>query len=158
MLPALRENDKIRIANRENSQWSNPINMNKFREKLTAINKMHGHLVVPAIKITKYLLNKLPTDCQLSGYHIEAIATEAFANYDGKYTYYDTTKHLLNYIGTRVHRQIVDVTGQSGIIDDYLGPDKSIIRQRCSLQIKEISSRFESTTNIGLLQQLFAED
>ena len=158
LLPALRDNEKIRIANRDGSQWSNPINMSKFREKLTAINKLNSNLVVPAVKITKYLLNKLPAEYQLSGYHIEAIATEAFANYDGKLTYYDTTKHLLNYIGARVHRQVADVTGQSGIIDDYLGPDGSITRQRCSLKIKEVFGNFEGATNIGLLQKLFAED
>ena len=158
LLPALRENEKIRIANRDGTHWSNLINMNKFREKLTVINKMNDNLVVPAIKITKYLLSKLPAEYQLSGYHIEAIATEAFATYTGKYTYYDTTKYFLDYIETRVHRQIVDVTGQSGIIDDYLGPDRSIIRQKCSLQIRDIKGNFEAATNIGLIQKLFSEE
>lgn len=158
LLPALRENKRIRIANRDGTHWSNLINIDKFREKLTLVNRMNGNLVVPAIKIAKYLLNKLPSEYQLSGYHIEAIATEAFTNYNGSYTYFDATKHLLNYMETRVHRQIVDVTGQSGIIDEYLGPDRSITRQKCSLQIKEIRGSFESATNIGLLQKLFTEE
>ena len=51
LLPALRENGRIRIANRETKGWSPPINVSAFTRKLTKINQINGKKVVPVIKL-----------------------------------------------------------------------------------------------------------
>lgn len=51
LLPALRENGKIRIADREEHGWSSPINVSAFTSKLTKTNKINGNKVVPVIKL-----------------------------------------------------------------------------------------------------------
>ena len=142
LLPAMKNNDKLQIASSDGSHWSSSINSAKFTEKLTATNKMNGNKVVPVIKLAKSLLSKLPSKYQLSGYHVEALAVDAFSTYNGRYTLYDMTKHMLNYSVKRVLNPMSDVTGQSGIIDDQLGSARSITRQYLSRHIRDIAGRF----------------
>ncbi|MFB0919922.1 MAG: hypothetical protein QMB62_03430, partial [Oscillospiraceae bacterium] len=132
LLPALRENGKVRIADRESRGWSSPINIAAFTNKLTKINKINGNRVIPVVKLAKNLFNKLPQQYQLSGYHVEALAVDAFATYNGRSTLYDMTKHLLDYSTKRVLSPMNDVTGQSRIIDDYFGAANSVSRQHLS--------------------------
>lgn len=142
LLPAMKNNDKLQIASSDGSHWSSSINSAKFTEKLTATNKMNGNKVVPVIKLAKSLLSKLPSKYQLSGYHVEALAVDAFSTYNGRYTLYDMTKHMLNYSVKRVLNPMSDVTGQSGIIDDQFGSARSITRQYLSRHIRDIAGRF----------------
>jgi len=53
---------------------------------------------------------------------------EVFSVYNGRYTLYDMTKHILDYSTKRVLSPTNDVTGQSGVIDDYLGQSNSVSR------------------------------
>lgn len=142
LLPAMKNNGKLQIASGDGSHWSSWINSARFTEKLTTTNKMHGNKVVPVIKLAKSLLSKLPPKYQLSGYHVEALAVDAFATYNGRNTLYDMTKHMLNYSVKRVLSPMSDVTGQSGIIDDQLGKARSINRQYLSRHIQDIARRF----------------
>ena len=142
LLPAMKNNDKLQIASSDGSHWSSSINSAKFTENLTATNKMNGNKVVPVIKLAKSLLSKLPSKYQLSGYHVEALAVDAFSTYNGRYTLYDMTKHMLNYSVKRVLNPMSDVTGQSGIIDDQLGSARSITRQYLSRHIRDLAGRF----------------
>jgi len=96
LLPALREHGKLYIANRESNGWSRAIDSKAFSEKLTTTNQSNGKKVVPVIKLAKALFSNLPDRYRPSGYHVEALAVDAFANYSGRYTLYDMTKHLLN--------------------------------------------------------------
>ena len=112
LLPALRANGKIRIADREERGWSPPINVSAFTSKLTKTNKINGNKVVPVIKLAKSLFNRLPQKYQLSGYHVEALAVDAFTAYNSRYTLYDMTKHFLNYSTKRVLSPMNDVTGK----------------------------------------------
>lgn len=142
LLPAMKNNGKLQIASTDGSNWSSSINSAKFTERLTATNKMNGNKVVPVIKLAKSLLSKLPSKYQLSGYHVEALAVDAFSTYNGRYTLYDMTKHMLNYSAKRVLNPMNDVTGQSGIIDDQFGAARSITRQYLSRRIQDISGHF----------------
>jgi len=156
LLPAIRENGKIKIADRENQGWSAPINISAFTSKLTKANKSNGNKVVPVIKLAKDIFNKLPKKYQLSGYHVEALAVDAFTAYNGRYTLYDMTKHLLDYSVKRVLLPMHDVTGQSGIIDNYLGASNSIERQRLSHYIKDIAGRFSGSDATSVTKELFS--
>ena len=147
LLPALRNNGKLQIASKDGACWSTSINSAKFTEKLTATNKMNSNKVVPVIKLAKSLLSNLPSKYQLSGYHVEALAVDAFSTYNGRCTLYDMTMHFLNYSTKRVLTPMSDVTGQSGIIDDNLGIARSITRQKLSGHIKDIAGRFLGATS-----------
>lgn len=147
LLPALRNNGKQQIASNDGACWSTSINSAKFTEKLTATNKINSNKVVPVIKLAKSLLSNLPSKYQLSGYHVEALAVDAFSTYNGRCTLYDMTMHFLNYSTKRVLTPMSDVTGQSGIIDDNLGIARSITRQKLSGHIKDIAGRFLGATS-----------
>lgn len=147
LLPALRNNGKLQIASNDGACWSTSINSAKFTEKLTATNKINSNKVVPVIKLAKSLLSNLPSKYQLSGYHVEALAVDAFSTYNGRCTLYDMTMHFLNYSTKRVLTPMSDVTGQSGIIDDNLGIARSITRQKLSGHIKDIAGRFLGATS-----------
>lgn len=156
LLPAVRENGKVRIADRENRGWSSPINVAAFTNKLTKTNKINGNKVVPVIKLAKNLLSKLPQQYQLSGYHVEALAVDAFTTYNGRYTLYDMTKHLLDYSTKRVLSPMNDITGQSGIIDDYFGTANSLSRQHLSHYIKDIAGHFSGSYATSVTKELFS--
>lgn len=147
LLPALRNNGKLQIASNDGACWSTSINSAKFTEKLTAINKMNSNKVVPVIKLAKSLLSNLPSKYQLSGYHVEALAVDAFSTYNGRCTLYDMTMHFLNYSTKRVLTPMSDITGQSGIVDDDLGVAHSITRQNLSGHIRDIAGRFLGATS-----------
>lgn len=147
LLPALRNNGKLQIASNDGACWSTSINSAKFTEKLTATNKINSNKVVPVIKLAKSLLSNLPSKYQLSVYHVEALAVDAFSTYNGRCTLYDMTMHFLNYSTKRVLTPMSDVTGQSGIIDDNLGIARSITRQKLSGHIKDIAGRFLGATS-----------
>lgn len=156
LLPALRENGKVRIADRESHGWSSPINVTAFTKKLTRTNQINSNKVVPVIKLTKNLFSKLPEQYQLSGYHVEALAVDAFTTYSGRYTLYDMTKYLLDYSTKRVLTPMNDVTGQSGVIDDYLGTANSLDRQHLSHYIKNIAGRFSGSDATSVTKELFS--
>ena len=155
LLPALRDNEKIRIVNKDSTKWSEPINITAFTERLTKTNKINAKKVVPVIKLAKSLYSRLPDRYQLSGYHVEALGVDAFSTYNGRYTLYDMTKHLLNYSVKRILSPMNDVTGQSGTIDDYLGAKNSPDRQLASRYIQDIASRFSGPDAISMTKELF---
>ncbi len=155
LLPAFRQNGKVQIADRTGNSWSKPIDTHAFTDRLTKTNKMNNNKVVPVIKIAKDLFSNLPKKYQLSGYHIEALAVDAFSSYTGRTTLYDMTKHLLNHSIKRVLYPMVDVTGQSGTIDADWGNQNSIQRQRVSYYIKDISKRFSEADTTSVKKELF---
>lgn len=135
LLPAIRQNGLLYLPSGKSSEWSAPINSKAFTNLLTQVNKVNNNQVVPVIKLAKGLLGNLPDKYRLSGYHIEALAIDAFNSYNGKYTLYDMTKHLLTYAESRVLSPTFDRTGQSNTIDDDFGPANSISRQYLSKHI-----------------------
>lgn len=65
LLPAIKDRNKIIIADRSGNTWSNPINVNAFTSKLTLVNKANGNKVVPVIKLAKNLFSTLPKQTHL---------------------------------------------------------------------------------------------
>lgn len=58
-------------------------------------------------------------------------------------------------IPKRVLSPMNDVTGQSGVIDSYLGDRNSFDRQRLSHYIKDIAGRFSGSDAVSLTKELF---
>lgn len=157
LLPALREQGKIHIANRGNDRWSGAIDSKAFSEKLTKTNQNNGNKVVPVVKLAKALFAKIPERYRPSGYHVEALAVDAFASYNGRLTLFDMTKHMLNHCVKRVLTPMRDVTGQSDSIDSYWGQSKSLDRQVASRHMKDIAGRFSATKAVAVTKELFSE-
>lgn len=119
LLPALRESGKVQIAGRDGTTWTKPINIAAFTRRLTETNRSNGNKVVPVIKIVKSLFDHLPPKYQLSGYYVEALAVDAFSVYNGRYTLYDMTKHLLDHsvkVALNFARSIVAKSPRMGFV------------------------------------------
>jgi hypothetical protein len=139
ILPAKKTSTGIKISSENGNSWSNVIHPEKFTEKLTNVNKKNDNKVVPVIKLYKAIINsKLPKESQLSGYHIEAIAINAFKNYDGPTSKKTMLAHLVDYASNAVLQPISDKTGQSIHVDDNLGSANSYKRQRASTAIQGV--------------------
>lgn len=152
LLPSLKTETGYRIARPGENSWSNVIKPNKFAEKLTAVNEANGNKVVPLIKLMKKVNAGLPSHKQLSGYHIESLAIDAF-----KYamivpkTYKGMVEHFCRHSEKAVLRPITDSTGQSVHVDSYLGEANSVERQKVSVTFRQLIKRIETANNTNSL-------
>jgi len=130
ILPTLRTLTGIKIAksNGEND-WSTVIKPDKFAQKLKEVNNLNNQKVVPIIKLAKSLISSLPEKRQVTGYHAESLAIEAFENYNGSRNSKEMLKHFFTESSKRILEPIKDNTGQSVHVDDYLGERNSVSRQ-----------------------------
>lgn len=145
ILPSIKQGSGYKIATIDGEKWSNLVKPDKFTEKLTSVNKANGNRVISIIKVLKLINeNQNPKD-QLKGYHIESLGIKAFKTYNGKCDYYSMLSHFCNSIQDNVLCKIVDKTGQSTHVDEYLGENNSIERQRISNCYKRINSVLNST-------------
>ena len=155
LLPAIKKGDKVCIADRGTTKWTKPIDTKAFTSKLTRMNQVNNNKLIPVIKISKALLSNLPDEYKLSGYHIEAMAVDIFRSYNGRFTLFDMTRHFLINAQKSVLTPTRDITGQSGIVDDYLGIPGSIERQKVARQIKVITEKFSGSEAVSVTKALF---
>jgi hypothetical protein len=82
----------------------------------------------------KHINSKLPTDQQLSGYHIESLAIEIFKSYPAESPNNNKAmlKHFYEKASEKVKSPIKDKTKQSLHVDDYLSSENSPQRARMS--------------------------
>ncbi len=145
LLPAVERDGRTSIASEDGTTWRH-IRPHKFAEKLTQVNKANGQAVVPTVKLAKAVLRNLPEAQQLSGYHVEAIAVDAFRSYEGRRDRASMLVHLVRHAQQAVLRPTGDITGQSIHIDQHLGPANSPTRQGLSAALGRIASRLEQGT------------
>lgn len=156
LLPAVEKSGRIAIPSEDGGSWNN-IRPRQFAEKLTQINQDKGRAVVPTIKLAKSLLSQLPSPDRLSGYHVEAIAVDAFRRYDGPQSRQAMLQHLLEHASNAVMKPTGDITGQSVHIDRHLGTAGSADRRRIGAAIRRIASRMRSATSVGDYKDLFGD-
>lgn len=156
LLPARERNNVLSIASEDGSDWRD-VRPQKFAEKLTEVNKVAGGGVVPAVKLVKGLLDQLPESQRLSGYHVEAIAVDAFRNYHGATNRQRMLRHLLDHAAGAVLQPTADITGQSVKIDDHLGPAGSPDRRAIAASIRRMVSRIDGATSVDDYKDLFGE-
>ena len=86
ILPAIKTVDGFRIADHGSRKWSGVIHPDRFVDRLIRVNNACGGRVVPTIKLLKALANCFIRDSsrRTSGYHMESLAVDAFAGYEGK--------------------------------------------------------------------------
>ena len=139
LLPALKYDSGVKIQAANHNGWSKIIKPKLFAEKITDINYKHNNKVVPIIKLAKYIISKnSPETQQLSGYHIESLAIEAFNEYSGANKSKEMLKHFFEKSSEHIRHKITDSTGQSRHVDDYLGENNSDERMICSNRLKRI--------------------
>jgi len=143
LLPAIKTSIGIKIANPNTGKWSDVIHPEKFARELTKVNQQNNGKVIRVIKLIKPIIASLPRNQQISGYHIEALATEIFKNYSGP----KTIKKMLNLFFKQASRRILypieEKTGQSEYVDDKLGVRNSLQRISIKKAFEEIDYRME---------------
>jgi hypothetical protein len=160
VLPAIRADSTTRIPAARGDRWSE-INPEAFFKKLTGTNSHYGGKVVPVIKLAKIINDRQPEPLQLTGYHLESLAIEAFKGYTGVLNPKAMLVHLFDRSRTLVLSPIKDRTGQSIHVDDYLGPANSEDRKAVSAVLDRVSRRMKNADAIRSKEQwmeLFGEE
>lgn len=148
LLPAVRAGEGFRIPASSGEGWSPIIRPDAFSTELTEQNQASGQRVVPVVKLAKGAFEHLPGSLKPSGYHVEALAIEAFRNYSGAYNFKEMLQHFFEQGSRLVLRPISDSTGQSIRVDDYLGAPDSRERQSLSGRMERISRRMANADRV----------
>ena len=160
ILPAIRtKTEGIRIADPGSTQWSNVAHPERFAERLSEVNHAGNGRIVPIIKLAKAMADCYITrpSRKFSGYHIESLAIDAFANYEGPQDPKSMLNHFLTNSMTAVKRPISDSTGQSRYVDDYLGPANARLRKRASTYFGQLRRRVNTCETRREFNELFCE-
>lgn len=140
LVPSVRLGDELRVPAWEGNSWST-IDPRQFRDGLTKRNGECGGKLIPTLKLAKAINAVLPPSVRLSGYHIESLGVAAFRDYVEE----RTTVRMLPYFFKRaselVLHPMVDRTGQSVHVDQYLGDAMSSPRLNMSHLLSRIHQR-----------------
>jgi len=158
LLPALRTSSGgIRIAELGSTGWSSVVRPERFAEELSAVNQATDGRATPVIKLAKSI-----ADCQITnqtrkitGYHMEALAIDAFRNYRGATNPQAMLDHLLSHSMTAVMKPIADSTGQSRNVDDYLGQGKSRRREGARTHFGQMRGKVRGCVTRAQFNALF---
>ena len=157
ILPAIRTNSGVRIADPGTNQWSNVVHPERFAQKLTQVNQANGGRVIPTVKLMKGLANQeIRSDRdQIKGYHMESLAIEAFRNYRGTKDLNSMVRRFADFSSRAVLQPIVDPSGQSRYVDEYMGPANSPQRQRAAKAFQGMLNKFDACKTESELKKLF---
>ena len=153
ILPAIRTKSGVRIADPGSKRWSTVIHPDRFARKLTEVNQKNGGRVIPTVKLMKGLAEQviLVERNKISAYHMESLAIEAFRNYQGAKDLKTMVRHFAVASIKHVRQPIVDTTGQSRYVDEYMGQANSLQRQEASKSFQRMLNKFDSCrTDTGL--------
>ena len=158
VLPAIRTSSGgVRIAEPGRAGWSNVVHPENFVRRLSEVNDANNGRVVQVIKLAKAMANcyiSRPSR-KFSGYHLEALAIDAFRNYQGSQDPKAMLTHFLGRSATAVQSPIADTTGQSGYVDEYLGPANSRLRNRAATYFSQMRANVNSCTTRARFNALF---
>ena len=158
VLPAIRTSSGgVRIAEPGSAGWSNVVRPENFARRLAEVNDANNGRVVQVIKLAKAMANcyiRRPSR-NFSGYHLEALAIDAFRNYQGSQDPKAMLTHFLSRSATAVQSPIADTTGQSGYVDEYLGPANSRLRNRAATYLSQMRANVNSCTTRARFNALF---
>jgi len=152
LLPAVKSDDEFKISNSSGDKWSK-IKPRNFTNKLTETNKKNSDKMIPTIKVVKAINSYLPKSKQLTGYHIESLAIEAFKAYSGEKNIKKMLQHFFESAKNLVKSPIKDKSGQSVYVDEYLGRKSSIERKQISIILDRISRRMKNANSSASVEQ-----
>lgn len=156
LLPAAERDGRTSIASEDGTAWRH-IRPHKFAEKLTAVNAANGGAVVPTIKLAKAVMAGLAERRRISGYHVEAIAVDAFKHYLGRRDRLSMLVHLVNHAAEKVMRPTGDITGQSVHVDGDLGPARSAARAAVRQGLRRLANRLKGAAGGADLRRMLDE-
>jgi len=117
LLPSIKDrNGHQKVKSWNDNKWIKTRG-DLFAKKLRAINITTGGKAIPTIKLVKGILADGSSRTKLSGYHVEALAIEAFKNYNGKRDNLSMISHFISQSKERVMNTIKDKSGQSVNVD-----------------------------------------
>jgi hypothetical protein len=128
LLPGIRSGKNVLIPTAGAKEWKQT-NPKAFQRALTTANERLNQSLVPTIKLIKSINAGFPEQRRLTGYHIESLAVDAIKGYRGSKTVKSLLTHILDHASKRMLSSIQDVTGQSRIVDSYLGKANSTERR-----------------------------
>jgi hypothetical protein len=143
LLPAVSCADTVKISDERGSAWAE-IRPREFTRVLTEVNQRNAGKVIPVVKLAKAIISTLPEKHQISGYHAESLAVEAFREYYGPLRPKEMLQHFFTEGAKRVFNPITDRTGQSVHVDDDLGPGASLERRILSDAFSRIARRMKN--------------
>lgn len=149
LLPAVQADDGVRIPAPRGAGWSSIIHPDNFARTLTDTNQRCHNRLVPVIKLAKAALTDLAEDIRPTGYHTEALAVEAFRDYNGPYNYKRMLHHFFRKGSELALEPIRDRTRQSIRVDDHLGPANSTQRWELSGAMDRIARRMDNADRAG---------
>lgn len=159
LLPAVSCRGNVKIADESGSRWAE-IRPREFSAIFTSTNQQNGGKVVPVVKLAKAIISTMPEKQRISGYHAESLAVEAFRDYKGSLNTKDMLRHFFEVSSARVLNPIVDRTGQSVHVDDYLGWAGSLERKVVADAFSRTVRRMKNADAAGSLEgwrNLFGE-
>jgi hypothetical protein len=159
LLPAVSCRNNVKITATNGKEWST-IQPKKFTDALTSANKQLSGKLVPTIKLAKALIATLPAQQQISGYHLEALAIEAFKGYKAPPTPAAILHHFFSKASQLVLRPIKDRTGQSVHVDDKLGDAQSLERRIISGAFSRFARRMsnaDAASNVDDWKVMFGD-
>lgn len=142
VLPAFRYHSGYKVPDSNTGGWLTTF-PGSFKERMSEVNQKTGNRVKPTIKLVRYMLNK--NNIELSSYHLENMALEAFDGYSGSKTHSDMALHLLNYAKTRVNTKTSDPSGQSDYVDENLGNNHNPTRKKLAKDIENVESKLKKS-------------
>ena len=92
---------------------------------------------------------------RIAGYHMESLAIEAFKNYQGTKDLNSMVRRFADFSSRAVLQPIVDPTGQSRYVDEYMGPANSPQRQRAAKAFQGMLNKFDACKTESELKKLF---
>jgi hypothetical protein len=156
LIAAVRRGDRFVIPSEDGRNWRT-IDPTAFAGRLTEANREQGAALVPTIKVAKAIIAELPEEQRLTGYHVEALAIQAFRTYKGPRNPAAMLQQFFEFSRSAVFHPMPDVTGQSSQLDDYLGEDHSRLRQRIGASLARIARTMESATVVSQWRELLGD-
>ena len=147
----------IRIAELGGAKWSNVARPDDFAAELAKVNTARDGRVVPVIKLAKAMTDCFITqeDRKISGYHMESLAIGAFTDYQGPLDPKAMLNRLFRHSTKAVMSPIIDSTGQSRCVDEYLGPADSGPRKQASTYLGQMRGKINSCKTRAEFNALF---
>ena len=158
LLPAIRTaSGGVRIPEPGSSGWSNVVRPERFAKELSSVNRATDGRLTPTIKLAKAMADCHITrqDKKISGYHMEALAIDAFRNYGDSQDPRSMLIHFLGHSIEAVMRPIADSTGQSRHVDEYLGPAQSRRREGARTHFGQMRGKIRSCSTRAEFNALF---
>ena len=153
VLPAANTPKGIAVSSSDGKSWSS-IQPQAFAQALTKTNQDQGGRVVPTIKLAKAIFANRLGEGAVNGYHVEALAIDAFRAYSGPRTSKDMLTHLVQHASQRVRRPIPDMTGQSRNVDEYLGGVNAAPRRSLSRSLAELARTMDGAQSLDVWESM----